>query len=135
MKKLIYPLAFVFILHFTLNINNCSAQWVQGNGIYGVIVGIVPISNEVPSSYSLSQNYPNPFNPTTKINFAIPKSGMVSLKIYNILGKEVSTLVNQNMGVGIYTYEFDASRLSSGIYFYRLNVNGFSAVKKMSLVK
>ena len=118
-----------------------------GNTIWGVrslggisrygeqISGITPIGTVTPTSYSLSQNYPNPFNPTTKINFSIPKSGMVSLKVYDILGKEVSTLVNQNISAGNYTYEFDASRLSSGIYFYRLNVNGFSEVKKMSLIK
>ncbi len=118
-----------------------------GNTLWGVrslggisrygetIVGVTPIGTVTPTSYSLSQNYPNPFNPTTKINFSIPKSGMVSLKVYDILGKEVSTLVNQNISAGTYTYEFDASRLSSGIYFYRLNVNGFNEVKKMSLIK
>jgi hypothetical protein len=102
---------------------------------YGQTVGITPVGTVTPTEYALSQNYPNPFNPTTKINFAIPKSGMVSLKVYNILGKEVATLVNQNMTAGTYNYEFNASNLSSGIYFYKLDVNGFSQVKKMSLVK
>jgi hypothetical protein len=102
---------------------------------YGQTVGITPVGTVTPTEYALSQNYPNPFNPTTKINFAIPKSGMVSLKVYNILGKEVATLVNQNMTSGTYNYEFNASNLSSGIYFYKLDVNGFSQVKKMSLVK
>ena len=102
---------------------------------YGTSTGITPIGTVTPVDYTLSQNYPNPFNPTTKINFAIPKSGMVTLKVYNVLGKEVATLVNQNMTAGTYNYEFNASNLSSGIYFYKLDVNGFSQVKKMSLVK
>ncbi len=108
----------------------------KANTIFETIIdNIKNTGTGIPETYALSQNYPNPFNPTTKINFSIPKSGMVSLKVYDILGKEVSTLVNQNISAGNYTYEFDASRLSSGIYFYRLNVNGFSEVKKMSLIK
>jgi len=108
----------------------------KANTIFKTIIdNIENTGTGIPETYALTQNYPNPFNPVTKINFSIPKSGMVSLKVYDILGKEVSTLVNQNISAGTYTYEFDASRLSSGIYFYRLNVNGFSEVKKMSLIK
>jgi hypothetical protein len=98
-------------------------------------VGIQPISTETPSSYSVSQNYPNPFNPTTKINFALPKSGLVTLKVYDMLGKEVATLVNEVKNVGTYSVDFNASTLSSGIYFYKVSVNGFSEVKKMMLIK
>lgn len=91
--------------------------------------------NLIADKYFLSQNYPNPFNPVTKINFAIPKSGFVTLKVYDILGKEIKTLVSRELNNGSYTVDFDASKLSTGIYFYRINVNGFSDVKKMSLIK
>ena len=100
-----------------------------------VATNVTPISNVTPETFSLSQNYPNPFNPTTKISFALPKSGFVSLKVYDILGKEVATLVNSNMSVGSYSFEFNASNLTSGIYFYRLESNGFIDTKKMMLIK
>ncbi|MDD5363068.1 MAG: T9SS type A sorting domain-containing protein [Ignavibacteria bacterium] len=99
------------------------------------VISVNQISTEVPSNYSLSQNYPNPFNPTTNIKFAVSKAGFVSLKVYNLAGKEVSTLVNQNLSVGTFEYSFNASSLASGIYFYTLNVNGFSETKKMMLIK
>ena len=99
------------------------------------IIGITPISTETPSAYSVSQNYPNPFNPTTKINFALPKSGLVTLKVYDMLGKEVAMLVNEVKNVGTYSVDFNGASLSSGIYFYKVNVNGFSEVKKMMLIK
>jgi hypothetical protein len=99
------------------------------------ITGIENNSGNLPKNYNLSQNYPNPFNPTTKISYAIPKSGLVTLKVYNVLGKEVAVLVNDVKAAGIYTIDFNASNLSSGIYFYRLDVNGFSEVKKMTLLK
>jgi len=99
------------------------------------ILGITPISNEIPSSFSLNQNYPNPFNPVTKISFDIPKSGLVTLKVYDVVGKEVATLVNDVKNPGNYIVNFNASALSSGVYFYKLESNGFSAVKKMMLIK
>lgn len=92
-------------------------------------------NNETPTSYSLSQNYPNPFNPTTKINFNLAKNGFVTMKIYNILGKEVANLVNGNYNAGSYSIDFNASKLSSGVYFYSIEVNGFKDIKKMMLVK
>lgn len=93
------------------------------------------ISSEVPANYSLYQNYPNPFNPTTNIKFAVTKSGLVSLKVYDLAGKEVSTLVNESMAPGTYEYKFNATNLSSGIYFYTLKANGYSETKKMMLIK
>jgi hypothetical protein len=98
-------------------------------------VGISQVSTEVPSNFSLSQNYPNPFNPTTNIKFAVSKSGFVTLKVYDMLGKEVAVLVNNNMTSGTYEYQFDASKLTSGIYFYNLKTDGFSETKKMMLIK
>ena len=99
------------------------------------ITDITQFGNTIPVEYALSQNYPNPFNPTTKINFALPKSGLVSMKVYDILGKEVATLVNEVKNAGSYTVDFNASSLTSGVYFYKVSVNGFSEVKKMLLLK
>jgi hypothetical protein len=92
-------------------------------------------NNEILDGFSLSQNYPNPFNPVTNIKFSVPKAGLVTLKVYDITGKEVASLVNQNMNAGSYTFDFDASHLSSGAYFYRLSSDGFTDVKKMMLIK
>jgi subtilisin-like proprotein convertase family protein len=87
------------------------------------------------NDYKLSQNYPNPFNPSTKISFSIPKAGFTTLKIYDILGKEVATLINGMQTVGNHTIDFNASSLASGVYFYRLQSNDFVATKRMLLVK
>ncbi len=112
---------------------------VRSNGKiarYGTpITGISVVGNEIPTNYSVSQNYPNPFNPTTKINFALPKSGLVTMKVYDVLGKEVATLVNETKNAGNYTVDFNAGNLTSGMYFYKVTVNGFSEVKKMMLIK
>lgn len=99
-----------------------------------VITHVNPVNN-LASDYKLSQNYPNPFNPVTKINFAIPKSGLVTVKVYDMLGKEVSELVNEVKNAGTYSVDFNASAFSSGIYFYKMSVNDFSDVKKMMLIK
>ncbi|MFA7362206.1 MAG: C25 family cysteine peptidase [Candidatus Kapaibacterium sp.] len=99
------------------------------------LTGVNPVGSQLPNVYSLSQNYPNPFNPTTKINFALPKQGFVSLKIYDVLGREVRSLVNEVKSAGSYTVDFNASEYSSGVYFYKLESNGFSDIKKMMLIK
>ena len=91
--------------------------------------------NTVVKSFELSQNFPNPFNPSTEIKFSVLKDGMVSLKVYNMLGQEVATLVNQNLTAGAYSTNFDASKLSSGTYIYELKANGASVAKKMMLMK
>jgi len=93
------------------------------------------ISSVTPNDYILTQNYPNPFNPSTNINFAIPNSDFVTLKIYNILGSEVATLVNETLEAGSYIFNFDASNLASGIYLYELRAGNFSEIKKMNLLK
>jgi|GEM_PF-430738 len=105
----------------------------NGNYEYFELAGVVEVG--VPAKYDLSQNYPNPFNPVTKINFDIPESGLVQLKVYDILGKEVATLVNGMQNAGYYSVSFDASKLSSGVYFYRLNANGFSSLKRLVVLK
>jgi hypothetical protein len=81
------------------------------------------------------QNYPNPFNPTTSINYSIPKASSVSLKVYDIIGNEVATLVNEFKNPGNYLVQFDASKLSSGVYFYRIQADDFTSTKKLLLLK
>jgi len=97
------------------------------------------LSNEVnvgiPSSFDLSQNYPNPFNPSTSINFDLPIDGKVSLKLYDMNGREVMTLLNEVRSAGYYSVNFNASNMSSGVYFYTLSADNFTATKKMMLVK
>lgn len=105
----------------------------------GIITGISNTST-VAESFNLSQNYPNPFNPTTNIKFSVPSNGNVTLKIYNTLGKEVSTLVNSQLAMGEYQVDFNAKNLTSGLYFYKLEFSGLngnyiSDIKKMMLVK
>ena len=89
----------------------------------------------MPEGYSLSQNYPNPFNPTTNLEFGISDLEFVSLKIFNTLGKEVATLVNEKLNAGTYKYSFDASGLTSGIYFYTLKAGNYIETKRMNLIK
>ena len=93
------------------------------------------IDLKVPKNYSLLQNYPNPFNPSTTIKYQIPKSDFVSLKVYDILGNEVESLLNETMSAGSYEVKFDGSNLSSGIYFYQLKANNYTATKKFMLLK
>ena len=100
-----------------------------------IISNIKTVNNEIPDDYSLSQNYPNPFNPTTSIDFSIPDAGMVTLKVYDMLGKEITTLVDEFKGAGTYTVEFDGTDISSGTYFYRMQSDDFIKVKRMMLVK
>ncbi|MBS1494806.1 MAG: T9SS type A sorting domain-containing protein [Bacteroidetes bacterium] len=92
-------------------------------------------SAQVPERFALKQNYPNPFNPSTKINFDIKNSSFASLKIYDIRGREVRTLINENLSAGTYEVNFNATELNSGVYFYTLKTNDFSETRKMILVK
>jgi len=98
-------------------------------------VSIVDSRVEIPEGYVLGQNYPNPFNPTTNIKFSIPEAADVTLKVYDITGREVATLVNQSMGAGTHTAQFNAADVASGMYIYRLVANGFTMSGKMMLVK
>jgi hypothetical protein len=95
----------------------------------------VEANNTLSTEFVLNQNYPNPFNPTTNIEFAVPKSDYVTLKVFNILGQEVATLINRQMSAGSYKIDFDASELSSGIYIYRLKAGSLTSSKKMILLK
>jgi hypothetical protein len=89
----------------------------------------------IPSAYILRQNYPNPFNPEANITFSIPRSGIVLLKVYDISGAEVAALLNEEKSAGSYTVRFDASGLASGIYFCKIQVNNYSFVNKMVLLR
>jgi hypothetical protein len=114
--------------------------------------GTQQISSQVPSAYSLKQNYPNPFNPTTKLKFDVAKfpsgrrsavaegvpegrGGLVTLKIYDVSGREVQTLVNETLQPGTYETTFDGNKLNSGVYFYKLTSGDFSETKRMALIK
>jgi hypothetical protein len=89
----------------------------------------------MPVEYSLLQNYPNPFNPSTTIGYSLAKESFVQLKIYDVLGREIKTLIDEKESVGTYNVHFDASDLNSGIYFYRIAAGGFVESKKMILLK
>jgi hypothetical protein len=102
---------------------------------YDPITGIEDNAASVPTYYVLRQNYPNPFNPSTTIEFTIPKTGFVTLIIYDILGKKVATLVSETLTAGSYEYQWDASGLASGVYFYRLEAGQFSQTKKLLLLR
>jgi len=104
----------------------------DGTFEYSPVVEVVISS---PIDFELSQNYPNPFNPITNIDFRIAKSGFVSLKIYDMLGNKISTLVSKEMNAGEYEIEFDGSNLPSGTYFYRLEVENYTGTKKMVLLR
>ncbi|MBK8943896.1 MAG: T9SS type A sorting domain-containing protein [Ignavibacteriae bacterium] len=102
----------------------------------GIATDILEEKNpNISSSFNLSQNYPNPFNPSTTINFSIPEASIVKIKIYDIIGREVATILNKNLSAGSHELPFDASSLESGVYVYRISANNFSDSKKMILMK
>ena len=98
-------------------------------------VDIEEVPNQMPQAVAMSQNYPNPFNPTTTIKFEIPEPGFVALKVFDVLGNEVTTLVNENSNAGKQSVEFDATGLTSGIYYYQLLSDEFIETKKMIFLK
>jgi hypothetical protein len=107
---------------------------LEGNGV--PLTSVDKMKTNVPRMLTLSQNYPNPFNPKTTIDFTLAEDGRVLLKVYNILGKEVATLVDADLKAGVlHQTTFDASDLSSGIYIYRLQTGGKSLLKKFMLLK
>jgi photosystem II stability/assembly factor-like uncharacterized protein len=124
-----------------VNFVNQNTGWIVGtNGLIlktttGGVTWLQPISNEIPNKFNLQQNYPNPFNPNSKIKFQIPKSTIVKLVVYDVLGKEVQTLVNENLSPGTYEVSFDGSNLPSSVYFYRLDADEFTETKKLALLK
>ncbi len=125
-------------LSFIVFVQSVGSKTVYGSetiSYQNLTVTNVDDDDQIPQKYILEQNFPNPFNPSTTISFSIPVSGFASLKIYNVLGKEVTTLVNGEKSEGKYTLTFDASGLPSGTYFYRLVTGNSSITKKMLLIK
>ena len=112
----------------------------RGSGVWmrplsEMITAVKSVKNQVPIQFRLDQNYPNPFNPITTINYSIPKTGQITLKVYDVLGKEIATLVNEEESSGNYHIQFNANRLASGVYFYRLHSGNFVMTKKLLLMK
>ncbi len=111
------------------------SQRYRESGGTGLVLGVLQTTSTIPTSTSLLQNYPNPFNPTTNFQLRISNIGFVSLKIFDILGREVATLVNENKSPGVYTIAWDASKLASGMYLYRMQTGSFTETRKMVLVR
>ena len=111
--------------------SNTGAVWVFVNPS----IGITTISTEIPRDFSLSQNYPNPFNPSTNIRYDLPKNGFVKLVVFDELGREIETLVNEKQTTGTYEATFNATQYPSGVYFYKLQTENFSETKKMLMIK
>ena len=112
-----------------------KARYVEAGGSEDIILGIERAGNGIPVTLGLDQNYPNPFNPTTSIGFNVRSSGFVSLRVYDVLGREVATLVDGYESAGAHWVQFNGSRFASGVYFYRLTAPGVVQVKKMILTK
>ena len=134
-----FPTVQVYDLKYKLNPGIILAA-THGRGCWtfnlASIIGILPDPfAEIPRDYKLSQNFPNPFNPSTNIKFGLPKSSSVKLRIYDILGNVVSTLVDSRLNPGTFEVRWDASRFASGVYFYKLEADGFVQTKKLLLVK
>ena len=102
---------------------------------FGGLTDVKTSEVKTPSNFNLAQNFPNPFNPSTKIEFSLPVKQEVSLKVFNLLGQEIATLLNKEMNEGTYNLNFDASSLSSGVYLYQLRAGNFVQTKKMTLLK
>jgi hypothetical protein len=119
---------------YTACFNGTMASWVQMYVRSGA-TSVEPVKGVLPADYTLSQNYPNPFNPSTTIKFAIAQTGMTSLKVYDVMGREITTLVNESLAAGSYTVRFDGANLSSGTYLYVLTSGGHRLSGKMLLLK
>ncbi len=136
-----YDMANIVMLDASGNVYVTGSSFGTGSSYdfatvkYSQTMGITNITSEIPNTFSLSQNYPNPFNPTTNITFSIPKSESVKLIVYDILGKEVAVLLNENLNAGTYNIDFDGSNLASGVYLYQLQSGESSEIKKMNLIK
>jgi hypothetical protein len=111
-----------------------STESLYSNEASIILTGIIN-EEEIPTEYSISQNYPNPFNPTTKIKFALPKSELTKIIIYDFLGREIRILINKKVEAGYHEINFDSHNLSSGVYFYRIQSGDFIQSKKMILMK
>lgn len=124
------------VTEIKMDYNNQIYLGTYTEGLFELdIITNIEVENNIANNYLLSQNYPNPFNPITKIKFSIPKSEIVQIKVYDILGKEIKTILKEFKQAGNYEVEFDASNLPSGIYFYRMISGDYSETKKMILLR
>jgi hypothetical protein len=130
MKKVIYVFLILMFFSAGMNIYAGSKKHFIGDPINRVKVSVNPIND-----YKLYQNYPNPFNPVTVLGYKINKEGLVSLKVYNLVGQVIKVIVNEYQQPGYYEYEFDGNEMTSGVYLYQLQVNDFISVKRMTLLK
>jgi hypothetical protein len=125
----------LFPAYFNFKVEVMIDGWTYWENSVQIIVGVEEDLIEIPREFLLSQNYPNPFNPSTKIKYSIPQTSNVVIKVYDILGNEIETLVNEEKLAGNYSVEFNAANLPSGVYFYRLIAGNFTSTKKMLLLK
>jgi hypothetical protein len=130
---------YILIVHKIGSSSDSKQITISENNLDNILFNVTPNNNSAstvdPFDFRLSQNYPNPFNPATVISYSVPTEGIVSLKVYNLVGQQVAELVNANQNAGAYNVEFNAQNLSSGVYYYKLETNGFVDTKKMILVK
>ena len=133
------PIYNVGVTCFDLSLDKYNNKWIADFGLFefnekGIVSDNEKKINPVPEDYMLYQNYPNPFNPTTTIQYDLVKSGNVVVKIYNVLGKEIKTIVDHYQNAGKHKVIFDGSNLASCIYLYRIFINNFSITRKMILL-
>ncbi len=128
-------LTFYFAVAIGSNQTEMLANMQLAQQKYNLLVSVESNVSNVPTDFTLEQNYPNPFNPSTKISFGLPQRSDVLLKVFNTLGQEVAELVNESLEAGTHSYNFDASKLTSGVYFYSLQTDAGVISKKMTLVK
>lgn len=121
-----------------IGISGNNANQIQAgfwSGIGEMVTGIESETEQIPGEFDLYQNYPNPFNPVTTIRFALPEKAAVALKVFDLLGRQVTTLVDEEMPAGVHKVIFDASALPTGVYFYRIRAGSFTEIKKLTLLK
>ena len=128
-------ITFYFAVAIGANQTEMLANMQLAQQKYNQIVSVESDVNNIPNDFILEQNYPNPFNPSTKISFGLPLRSNVVLKVFNTLGEEVAELVNEALEAGTHSFNFDASKLTSGIYIYSLKTDAGVISKKMTLIK
>jgi hypothetical protein len=134
MMRIFLLLFFSYLMSLTLFAQLAYTGSFDDANISGTVISVSDRKN-IPSAYSLEQNFPNPFNPSTKITFSLPQNSFVSLRVSNLIGLEVRSLISGMMSAGIHEVVFDASELYSGVYFYTLKAGNFVQTRKMILIK